>query len=95
LRSVEERLKSYEPLWENWTYTGEFLGEGAMSSVFEIQSTAMGMKEVAALKIITVKKNAHGEIKIPENALNEIKILRTLSGSSNIVNYHDSTQRNI
>lgn len=95
MKSVEERLKSYEPLWENWTYTGEFLGEGAMSSVFEIQSTAMGMREVAALKIITVKKDVHGEIKIPENALNEIKILRTLSGNSNIVNYHDSTQRNI
>ena len=95
MKSVEERLKSYEPLWENWTYTGEFLGEGAMSSVFEIQSVAMGMKEVAALKIITVKKDAHGEVKIPENALNEIKILRTLSGCSNIVNYHDSTLRNI
>ena len=95
MKTIEERLKSYEPLWENWTYTGEFLGEGAMSSVFEIQSTAMGMREVAALKIITVKKNPYGEIKIPENALNEIKILRTLAGSSNIVNYHDSTQRNI
>ena len=27
LRTAEERLKSYEPLWENWTYTGEFLGD--------------------------------------------------------------------
>lgn len=95
MRTVEERLKSYEPLWENWTYTGEFLGEGAMSSVFEIQSTAMGMRELAALKIITVKKNFLGEVKIPENALNEIKILRTLSGCQNIVQYHDSTQRQI
>lgn len=95
MRTVEERLKSYEPLWENWTYTGEFLGEGAMSSVFEIQSTAMGFRELAALKIITVKKDFRGEVKIPENALNEIKILRTLSGCQNIVQYHDSTQRQI
>ncbi len=95
LKTVEERLRSYEPLWENWTYTGEFLGEGAMSSVFEIQSTAMGLRELAALKIITVKKNMHGEVRIPETALNEIKILRALSGCPNIVHYHDSTQRQI
>ncbi len=95
MKTVEERLKSYEPLWENWTYSGEFLGEGAMSSVFEIQSTAMGFREVAALKIVTVQKNFRGEVKIPENALNEIKILRDLSGCPNIVHYHDSTQRQI
>lgn len=95
MKTVEERLKSYEPLWENWTYSGEFLGEGAMSSVFEIQSTAMGFREVAALKIITIKKNYRGEVKIPESALNEIKILRDLSGCPNIVRYHDSTQRQI
>lgn len=95
MKTVEERLKSYEPLWENWTYTGEFLGEGAMSSVFEIESTAMGFREIAALKIVTVKKNHGGQVIIPENALNEIKILRTLSGCPNIVHYHDSTQRQI
>ena len=95
LKTVEERLRTYEPLWENWIYTGEFLGEGAMSSVFEIESTAMGLREVAALKIITVSKDIKGEVKIPENALNEIRILRTLSGCVNIVHYHDSTQRKI
>lgn len=95
LRSVEDRLKSYEPLWENWTYTGEFLGEGAMSSVFEIQSMAMGMRELAALKIVTIKKGPGGEVVIPENTINEIKILRTLSSCPNIVQYHDSTQRKI
>ena len=95
MKTVEERLRSYEPLWENWTYTGNFLGEGAMSSVFEIESTAMGLREVAALKIITVSRDFRGEVKIPENALNEIKILRTLSGCANIVHYHDSTQRKI
>ena len=95
LKSVEERLKSYEPLWENWTYTGNFLGEGAMSSVFEIQSTSMGLRELAALKIITVKKNFRGELKIPDNALNEIKIMQTLSGFPNIVNYHDNARREV
>ncbi len=95
MKSVEERLRSYEPLWENWVYTGEFLGEGAMSSVFEIKSSAMGLEEYAALKIISVHKDARGEIKIPDNALNEIKILSALSGCSNIVNYHGSTQRKI
>ncbi len=95
MKTVEERLKSYEPLWENWTYTGNFLGEGAMSSVFEIQSTAMGLKEVAALKIVTVKKNHHDRVEIPDSALNEIKILRALSSCPNIVHYHDSTQRKI
>ncbi len=95
MKTVEERLKEYEPLWENWTYTGNFLGEGAMSSVFEIESTAMGLREVAALKIITVKKDVNGEVKIPKTALNEIKILRALSGCPNIINYHDSTQRKI
>ncbi len=95
LKTVEERLKSYEPLWENWTYSGNFLGEGAMSSVFEIQSTAMNFKEVAALKIITVKKNSRGEVEIPKEAQNEIRILRDLSNCPNIVHYHDSTLRKI
>lgn len=95
MRTVEERLKSYEPLWENWNYTGNFLGEGAMSSVFEIESTAMGMREVAALKIVTVKKNHHDRVEIPETVLNEIKILHDLSACPNIVHYHDSTQRKI
>lgn len=95
LKTVEERLKSYEPLWENWTYSGNFLGEGAMSSVFEIQSTAMNFKEIAALKIITVKKNSRGEVEIPKEAQNEIRILRDLSNCPNIVHYHDSTLRKI
>jgi len=95
LKTVEERLRSYEPLWENWTYSGEFLGEGAMSSVFEIESTAMGFREVAALKIITVKKNIHGTVEIPREAQNEIRILRDLSNCPNIVHYHDSTLRKI
>ncbi len=95
LKTVEERLKSYEPLWENWTYTGNFLGEGAMSSVFEIRSDSMGLNEVAALKIITINKDFRGEVKIPENALNEIKIMQTLSGSAHIVNYHDNAQRKV
>ncbi len=95
MKTVEERLKSYEPLWENWSYSGNFLGEGAMSSVFEIHSSAMGFQEIAALKIITVKSNLRGEVQIPESTINEIKILQTLSSCPNIIQYHDSTQRKI
>lgn len=95
VKTVEERLKEYEPLWENWTYSGEFLGQGAMSSVFEIESTAMGFKEIAALKIITIKKNHHGIVEIPKEAQNEIRILKELSNCPNIVHYHDSTLRKI
>ncbi len=95
MKSVEERLRSYEPLWENWRYTGEFLGEGAMSSVFEIKSSKIGIEEYAALKIVTVKSDSSGMIHIPETIMNEIKILNTLSSCPNIVNYHDSTQRDV
>lgn len=95
MKSTEERLKSYEPLWENWHYTGELLGEGGMSDVFEICSDAFGSKEYAALKIITVKGTSSQAFEMPSNALNEINILRTLSDCVNIVRYYDSTSRNI
>ena len=95
MKSTEERLRSYEPLWENWRYTGELLGEGGMSSVFEICSDAFGTKEFSALKIITVKDMAGGKVNIPKNALNEINILRSLSDCRNIVHYSDSTIREI
>ncbi len=95
MKSTEERLRSYEPLWENWRYTGELLGEGGMSSVFEICSDAFGTREFSALKIITVKDVAGGKVNIPKNALNEINILRSLSDCRNIVHYSDSTIREI
>lgn len=95
MKSVEERLKSYQPLWENWRYTGEFLGKGGMSSVFEIEHNAYGSKDVCALKIIEVKASSDGKVRIPADTLNEIKIMRTLSDCVNIVRYFDDTTREV
>ncbi len=95
MKSTEERLRSYEPLWENWYYTGELLGQGGMSGVFEIMSEATGEKEFSALKVVTVERIKDGKVQIPANALNEINILRSLSDCPNIVHYYDSTNREI
>ncbi len=95
MKSVEERLRSYQPLWENWQYTGEFLGKGGMSSVFEIEHDAYGSRDVCALKIIEVKSSSDGRIRIPQDTLNEIKIMRSLSDCPNIVRYYDDTTREI
>lgn len=95
MKSVEERLKSYQPLWENWRYTGEFLGKGGMSSVYEIEHNAYGSRDVCALKIIEVKTGSDGKVRIPTDILNEIKIMRTLSDCVNVVRYFDDTMREV
>ena len=95
MKSVEERLKGYQPLWENWRYTGEFLGKGGMSSVFEIEHNAYGSRDVCALKIIEVKTASDGRVRIPNDILNEIQIMRNLSDCPNIVRYYDDTTREV
>lgn len=95
MKSVEERLKGYQPLWENWRYTGEFLGKGGMSSVFEIEHNAYGSRDVCALKIIEVKTASDGRVRIPKDILNEIQIMRNLSDCPNIVRYYDDTTREV
>lgn len=95
MKSAEERLRSYQPLWENWCYTGEFLGRGGMSSVFEIKHDAYGSTDLCALKMIEVKAAADGTVRIPKDILNEIKIMRSLSDCASIVQYYDDTTREI
>lgn len=84
---------SYVPLWENWKYTGKLLGEGGMSSVFEIKSDGTG--EICALKVVTVKALSGDLLKVPSSSKNEIKILISLANCPNIVRYLDHTERKV
>lgn len=59
--NVTERLKSYEPLWENWYFEG-YISSGASGAVFKFKQDRFGKTVFSAVKVITI--NAENEINI-------------------------------
>ncbi len=59
--TITERLKLYEPLWENWYYEG-YICSGASGAVYKFKQDRFGKMAYSAVKVITV--NADNEINI-------------------------------
>ncbi len=59
--TLTDRLKSYEPLWENWYYE-EYISSGASGMVYKFKQDRFGKTVYSAVKVITV--NADNEINI-------------------------------
>ena len=53
ISSVEERLKGYQPMWENW-YIDSQIYNGVNSRVYKIKRNRDGINEYAAMKVVTV-----------------------------------------
>ncbi len=53
ISSVEERLKGYQPMWENW-YIDSQIYNGVNSKVYRIKRNRDGIDEYAAMKVVTV-----------------------------------------
>ena len=51
MKDIGERLKSYEPLWENW-YVDKRIGGGNFGKVYRLKQNFMGMTRYSAVKII-------------------------------------------
>jgi len=107
MSSVYTRIKSHEPLFDNYLIVKDKIGMGSFSEVYEIYHQNEPEMRYA-LKVIPVpndeyelKNNTFGtrmtyEQYINDTAkkyINEVKLLNTLKDSPNIVNLYDYTQK--
>lgn len=51
--TITERLKSYEPLWENWYFDG-YLSSGASGTVYKFKQNRFGKDVFSAVKVISL-----------------------------------------
>ncbi len=51
--NISERLKSYEPLWENW-YLDDYISSGASGAVYKFKQNRFGTIVYSAVKVISV-----------------------------------------
>ena len=60
MKDVGERLKEYEPLWENW-YIDGYIGRGASSTVYRLKQDRFGSTINSAVKVIAINiENENG-----------------------------------
>lgn len=93
--ALEQRLRSYEPLFGGWTLQGE-IGVGSYARVYRVvHRDPFGMVFESALKVIeiipegTMENAANLEALVREQYINEVNLLGQLRGISNIVSYED------
>ena len=90
---IGDRLKSYEPLWENW-YKDSYLGGGNFGKVYKLKQDFLGVVTYSAVKIISINLESEMVAKdrrqsyIDERkrfVAEEIKNMYKLKGRSNLV----------
>ncbi|MBR1764507.1 MAG: protein kinase [Ruminococcus sp.] len=90
---IGDRLKSYEPLWENW-YKDSYLGGGNFGKVYKLKQDFLGVVTYSAVKIISINLESEMVAKdrrqsyIEERkrfVAEEIKNMYKLKGRSNLV----------
>lgn len=64
--TITERLKSYEPLWENWYYES-YISSGASGAVYKFKQNRFGETVYSAVKVISI--NAEHEINLHSKEL--------------------------
>lgn len=67
-----ERLKSYEPLWENW-YFDSYISRGASASVYRFKQDRFGKKVFSAVKVITISDSFEVTVSNRSAYMEEIK----------------------
>ncbi len=90
---IGDRLKSYEPLWENW-YKDSYIGGGNFGKVYKLKQDFLGVVTYSAVKIISIslenemvskeRKQAYIDEK-KRFVAEEIKNMYKLKGRSNLV----------
>ncbi len=104
IKSTEERLSGYQPLWENW-FLDSLIYNGANSRVYKIKRNRDGEEEYAAMKAVTITLDndlfISGDDSIKylddrcKNAKSEIKNMIKLQRSPYIVSYYDDVTKEI
>lgn len=102
MMTVSERLKKYEPLWENWYYEG-YISSGASATVYKFKQDRFGKIVYSAVKVITV--NIDNEISIPnkkkymsdirKRAESEIENMYLLKDCPNIVHCNNHAIKDV
>ncbi len=102
--SAEDRLKQYQPLWENW-FIDSLVYNGANSRVFKIKRERDGEVEFSALKMITILPDNDMLISKSESeryledkcqrAKVEISNMIKLRRCPYVVSYYDDAMREI
>ena len=104
IASAEDRLKQYQPLWENW-FVDSLIYNGANSRVFKIKRERDGEVEFSALKMITILPDNDMLISKSESeryledkcqrAKVEISNMIKLRRCPYVVSYYDDAMREI
>ncbi len=104
IKSAEERLKEYQPLWENWVIDSQ-IHNGVNSRVYKIKRNRDGNDEYAALKVITITLDNDMFMSESESmryledrcarAKTEINNMIKLQRCSYIVSYYDDVVKTI
>ena len=104
IKSIEERLAGYQPLWENW-FLDSLIYNGANSRVYKIKRSRDGEDEYAAMKAVTITLDndlfISGDDSIKylddrcKSAKSEIKNMIKLQRSPYIVSYYDDVTKEI
>ncbi len=99
--ALEQRLHSYEPLFDGWTLQEE-IGRGNYARVYRVvHRDPVGMVFESALKAVeiipegTIENADDLETLVREQYVNEVNLLGQLRGISNIVSYEDHAIREI
>ncbi|MEN8905156.1 MAG: protein kinase [Clostridiales bacterium] len=100
-----EIICKYEPLWGEWK-VDKLIGEGSIGKVYKLSKDLYGKKYYSAVKLITIPTKDQYENyinfignedsiddyfkKIVKSVTNEIELLYSLKGHSNIISYEDN-----
>lgn len=98
IKSAEERLKEYQPLWENWV-VDSIIHNGVNSKVYKIKRNRDGEDEFSVMKVVTITLESDMLVSKSEGmkylddrcakAKAEIRNMIKLQRSSYIVSYYD------
>lgn len=95
MRTLEERLHSYEPLFGSWALQGE-IGSGSYARVYRVvHRDQFGMVLESALKAIeiipegTIENVKNLEALVRDQYVGEVNLMGAMRGISNIVSYED------
>lgn len=98
IKSAEERLKEYQPLWENWV-VDSIIHNGVNSRVYKIKRNRDGEDEFSVMKVVTITLESDMLVSKSEGikylddrcakAKAEIRNMIKLQRSSYIVSYYD------
>lgn len=102
IMTITERLKEYEPLWENWYYDG-YISSGSSGAVYRFVQDRFGKNVYSAVKVITVKSNneltMHNRSKfvsdIRRRAEEEIENMYLLKNCPNVVHCNNHAIKDV